>query len=152
MPMVVETLNKTIGSLLNVVVELWRWEVDATPSVCEPQALVDPELDKADIVLVIFWNRFGTQTAAGTTGTQGEVLRALERWRQFRRPQVMMYFCQRPSRLDSTETEQRLMLLRFRDRISSLVLAADYEKIEDFQLRVYTDLFTTISRLIVKEK
>jgi hypothetical protein len=64
----------------------------------------------------------------------------------------MMYFCQRPARLDSVETEQRLMLLKFRDRISSLVLAADYEEIEDFEWRVFTDLFTTISRLFVEEK
>lgn len=152
MPSVVETLNKTIGQLLNVVVELWRWEVDAPPAVGEPQALVNPELDKADVVLVIFWNRFGTPTAAGPTGTEGEVLRALKRWRQVRSPQVMMYFCQRPALLDSTETEQRLKLLKFRDRISSLVLAVDYEKVEDFQLRVQIDLFSTISTLFVRNE
>lgn len=63
MPKVVESLNKTLGKLLDVVVELWRWEADSTPAVCEPQSLVDVELDKADVVLVIFWNRFGTPSA-----------------------------------------------------------------------------------------
>jgi Domain of unknown function (DUF4062) len=96
MPKVVESLNRTLGKLLNVVIELWRWETDATPGTGEPQSLIDPELDQADIVVVIFWNRFGMPTQAGTTGTEGEVLRSLERWKRVGRPQVMMYFCQRP--------------------------------------------------------
>lgn len=152
MPGAIESLNELLDSVLPVVVELWRWEVNATPAVGEPQALVNHELDKADIVLVIFWNRFGTLNSAGTTGTQGEVLRALERWEQFSRPQVVMYFCQRPALLNSAEIEQRLMLLKFRDSLSSRVLARDYEKLEEFPLRVVVDLFTTINRLFIKKK
>src|SRR5258706_13391341 len=70
MPKVVESLNRTLGKLLNVVIELWRWAADAPPGVGEPQALIDPELDDADVVLVIFWNRFGTPASNGVTGTQ----------------------------------------------------------------------------------
>jgi len=146
MPKVIESLNKTLGKLLNIIVELWRWEVDAPPAVGEPQALIDPELDEADVVVVIFWNRFGLTTQAGTTGTEGEVLRSLERWNQMGRPQVMMYFCQRPARLNREEIEQRAKVLDFRERVSSLVLAVDYEEVPDFEWRVRDDLFTTIAR------
>jgi hypothetical protein len=152
MPKVVESLNKTLGRLLDVVVELWRWEADAAPAVGEPQALIDPELDAADVVLVIFWNRFGMPTPAGTTGTEGEVLHSLERWSRIRRPQVMVYFCQRPASLGRTALEQRLKLLDFRERISSLVLAADYEDAREFEWRVRDDLFTTLARLYVQRK
>lgn len=152
MPKVVESLNKTLGKLLNVVVELWRWEADAAPAVGEPQALINPELDAADVVLVIFWNRFGTPTAADTTGTEEEVLRSLQRWGRSRRPQVMVYFCQRPASLGRAALEQRLKLLDFRERISSLVLAADYEDAREFEWRVRDDLFTTLARLCVKRK
>ena len=123
MPKVIESLNKTLGSLLNVVIELWRWEVDARPAAGEPQALINPELDAADVVLVIFWNRFGTPTSAGTTGTESEALRSLKRWSRVSRPQVMVYFCQRPATLDRPALEHRLKLLDFRERISPLVLA-----------------------------
>lgn len=152
MPKVVDSLNKTLGKLLSVTIELWRWEVDALPSIGEPQALINVELDDADVVLVIFWNRFGTPTSEGTTGTESEVLRTLEHWSKARQPQVMIYFCQRPARLDRTDLEQRLKLLDFRERISSLVLAVDYEEAQEFEWRVRDDLFTTIARLCVKHK
>ena len=153
MPKVVESLNRTVGKLLNVVVELWRWEADGVPAVGSPQSLADVELDAADVVLVIFWNRLGTPaSAAGTTGTEGEVLRALERWSKARRPQVMVYFSQRPARLDRPELEQRLKLLEFREHISPLVLIVDYEDAQEFEWRVRDDLFTTIARLCVRRK
>lgn len=152
MPKVIASLNRTLGKLLNVTVELWRWEVDAPPALGEPQALIDPELDQADVVLVIFWNRFGTPDSAGTTGTESEVLRALERWNKARRPQVMIYFCQRPARLERTELEQRLRLLDFKDRIASLTLAVDYEAPEEFEWRVRDDLFLNIAGMCVKHR
>jgi hypothetical protein len=152
MPKVVESLNRTLGGLLGVVVELWRWEADAQPGAGEPQALIDPALDDADVVLAIFWNRFGTPTSAGTTGTESEVLRALKRWSKVRRPQVMVYFCQRPSLLDRPALEHRLLLLHFRERISPLVLAADYEEVQEFEWRVRDDLFLTIARLCLERK
>lgn len=150
MPKVVESLNRTLGKLLDVVVELWRWEADAPAAAGEPQPLVDVELDEADVVLVIFWNRFGTPTSAGTTGTEGEVLRSLERWSKARRPQVMIYFCQRPALLDRAGLEQRLKLLEFRERIAPLALAVDYGEVQEFEWRVRDDLFTTIARMCVK--
>jgi hypothetical protein len=152
MPKVVESLNRTLGKLLEVSVELWRWEVDAPPAAGEPQALIDPELDQADIVLIIFWNRFGTPTAAGTTGTESEVLRSLDRWSKAGRPQVMIYFCQRPARLERTELEQRLRLLDFKERIAPLTLAVEYEKAEEFEWRVRDDLFLNIAGMCVKRK
>ena len=147
---VIDSINKTLGKLLPVSVELWRWEVDAAPAIGEPQALVNVELDKTDVVVVIFWNRFGTATPAGTTGTQSEVLRSLKRWHKVRRPQVMIYFCQRPSLLNGPDLEHRRRLLKFRERISSHVLAVDYENAQDFEWRVRDDLFVTISSLCVK--
>jgi Domain of unknown function (DUF4062) len=152
MPKVVESLNKTLGNLLNVAVELWRWEADAPPAVGEPQALIDPEIDAADVVLVIFWNRFGTPTASGATGTESEVLRSLQRWGRVRRPQVMAYFCQRPALLNRDGLDQRLKLLDFRESIAPLVLAVDYGEVQEFEWRVRDDLFTTIARLCVKRK
>ncbi len=151
MPKVVESLNRTLGKLLPVTVELWRWESDAHASAGEPQALINVELDEADVVLVIFWNRFGTPTSAGTTGTESEVLRSLGRWSKARRPQVMIYFCQRPALLDRAGLEQRLKLLDLRERIAPLVLAVDYGEVEEFRWRVRDDLFTTIARLCVKK-
>ena len=149
MPKVVESLNRTLGKLLGVAVELWRWEAEAPAAAGEPQPLIDVELGEADVVLAIFWNRFGTPTSAGPTGTESEVLRSLARWREARRPQVMIYFCQRPALLDREGLEQRLRLLEFRERIAPLALAVDYTEAEEFAWRARDDLFVTIGRLCV---
>jgi hypothetical protein len=152
MPKVVESLNKTLGVMANIVVELWRWEVDAPPAAGEPQALINPELDQADVVVVVFWNRFGLQTQDGRTGTESEVMRSLERWNQVGRPQVMMYFCQRPALLDVEGLEQRAKVLNFRKRVESLTLAlaVNYEDAPEFEWRVRDDLFLTLSRMLNK--
>ena len=150
MPKVVESLNRTLGKMLDIAVELWRWEADAPAAAGEPQPIIDPELDEADVVLAVFWNRFGTPTSAGPTGTEGEVLRSLARWRERRRPQVMIYFCQRPSLLGREDLEQRLRLLEFRERVAPLALAVDYTETEEFAWRVRDDLFVTVGRLCVR--
>jgi hypothetical protein len=150
MPKVIDSINRTLGKLSNVVVELWRWESDAPPAAGEPQALINPELDQADVAIVIFWNRFGMRTHDGTTGTESEVVRSLKRWDQVGRPQVMMYFCQRPALLDIDELEQRAKVLNFRKQIDSLALAlvVDYEAVSEFEWRVRDDLFLTLSRML----
>lgn len=150
MPKVIDSLNKTLGQLFPVNIELWRWETDATPGAGEPQALINVDLDRADVVVVILWNRLGSPTSEGTTGTQSEVLRSLKRWREAGQPQVMIYFCQRPARLNRDELTQRLSLLDFRESVSSSVLAVDYEDVHEFEWRVRDDLFITISSLYVK--
>ena len=147
MPKVVESLNRTLGKMFDVVIELWRWEADAPPAAGEPQALINPELDEADIVVVIFWNRFGTYTQTGATGTEEEVVRSMERWKRIGRPQVMMYFCQRLSLLDRDALRQRDKVLAFRERVESLALTVDYEEISEFEWRVRDDLFITIVKL-----
>lgn len=147
MPDIVKSLNRTLGKLRNVVVELWRWEDDAVPGVGEPQALIDPELDQADAVVVIFWNRFGLETTTGETGTEREVLRAFKRWEQQGRPQILIYFCKRPKTLDKEETRQRLSVLEFRDKLSSAALAVEYDDVSDFKWRVRDDLFLTLEKL-----
>jgi hypothetical protein len=152
MPKVVDSLNKTLGQLFSVNVELWRWETEATPAIGEPQALINVDLDRADVVVVILWNRLGTPTSEGTTGTQSEVLRSLKRWNDAGRPQVMIYFCQRPARLNREELTQRLNLLDFRESVSASVLAVDYEDVHEFEWRVRDDLFITISSLYVKRR
>jgi hypothetical protein len=147
MPRVVESLNKTLGRLTGIVIELWRWDIDAPPGVGGVQELIDPELDIADAVVVIFWNRFGTTSPSGTTGTESEVLRAISKWKQINRPEVMMYFCQRPATLGRDELVQRANLLNFREKLGNLALTVDYKDVSEFEWRVRDDLFVVLNRL-----
>ena len=147
MPRVIESLNKTLGRVSNVTVELWRWETDAPPSAGEPQVLIDPELDQADAVVVIFWNRFGTPSSDGTTGTESEVLSSLKKWKEVGSPQVMIYFCQRAANLGKEELKQKGKVLDFKDEVGSSALTIDYDDASDFERRVRDDLFLVLSKI-----
>lgn len=68
-PAVIEQVNRTIGKQLGIHLESWMWDMDAAPNAGAPQEVVNPELDQANIVIVIFWNRLGTPTSKGDSGT-----------------------------------------------------------------------------------
>ena len=59
-----------------------------------PQGLIDPilRIEDGDVLLGIFWKRFGTPTTDAGSGTEHEFLRAYASWQQHRRPQIMAYF------------------------------------------------------------
>ncbi len=147
MPQVVKSLNRTLGDIKNVIVELWKWEDDAVPGVGEPQSLIDPELDQADAVVVILWNRLGMKTSTGETGTQREVMQSFARWHRKGRPQVLIYFCQKPALLNREQLLQRGKVLEFREDILDMALMVDYNDVSEFAWRVRDDLFITLARM-----
>ena len=50
------------------------------------------QMEDADIVIGIFWTRFGTAVADGQSGTEHELPRAYEVWKRKGRPHIMVYF------------------------------------------------------------
>ena len=114
-----EELNKSLGADRGIRLDAARWETDAYPGfhLDGPQGLIDPILRIEDCVLVvgIFWKRFGTPTASGVTGTEHEFRNAYEAWEKCSRPQVMVYFNQKPYTPQSKEeTDQWGQVLEFR--------------------------------------
>jgi hypothetical protein len=97
--LVVDELNRRVAPSHGCRLSVWRWETDARPGLHleGPQGLIDERMaiDDADIVVGIFWKRFGTPTRDAGSGTEHELRRAWEAWRQRGRPDVMVYFCRR---------------------------------------------------------
>jgi hypothetical protein len=97
---IVEEINRGVAAALGISLELSRWETDAFPGfhVDGPQGLIDPilRIDESDILVGIFWKRFGTPTANADSGTAHEFEIARKSWLKNARPQIMMYFNQRP--------------------------------------------------------
>src|SRR5262245_47622688 len=76
---VLARMNPALESASEIRLDPWRYEVDAIPGLGVPQELINPDLDQADIVVAILWNSLGTPGAGGRTGTEEEILRAIER-------------------------------------------------------------------------
>jgi hypothetical protein len=100
-PRVVDDLNMGIAADRSLRLEAVRWETDSHPGFHPegPQWLIDTilRIEDSDIVIGIFWKRFGTLTKEGTTGTEHEIRRSCEAWKKGGRPQVMVYFNQKRS-------------------------------------------------------
>jgi HEAT repeat protein len=99
LPTVIDELNRGIASERNLLLELHRWETDAYPGFHPdgPQGLIDPilQIEDCDILIGVFWKRFGTPTEDAQSGTEHEILSAYQAWQQNRRPQIMVYFNQK---------------------------------------------------------
>jgi len=71
---IIERVNSNTAERLGLILRLGRWETDTYPGfhVDGPQGLVDSilKIEDCDILIGIFWKRFGTPTPDGKTGTE----------------------------------------------------------------------------------
>ena len=121
LPEVIDELNRGMAATQGLRLELGRWETDAHPGFHPegPQGLIDPllRIDDCDILLGIFWKRFGTPTRDAGSGTEHEFLRAYAAWQRQGHPQIMMYFNQRAATPKTkAETDQWGQVLEFQQR------------------------------------
>jgi hypothetical protein len=124
LPAVLAELNRGIAATQHLRLELGRWETDTYPGFHPegPQGLIDPILrvEDCDVLIGIFWKRFGTPTKEAGSGTEHEFLRAYAAWQQHGRPQIMVYFNRRDPKLRSTaDLAQYAQVLQFQERFPS---------------------------------
>src|SRR5215213_4374642 len=97
---VIEELNRGVAADRRLHLSLSRWETDAYPGfhLDGPQGLIDPilRIENCDILIGIFWKRFGTPTKGSQSGTEHEFKTAYEAWKHNKRPEIMIYFSQKP--------------------------------------------------------
>jgi tetratricopeptide (TPR) repeat protein len=149
---VVDELNRRLAPAHGCVLSLWRWESDAHPGLHleGPQGLIDVamRMEDADLVIGIFWKRFGTPTMDAGSGTEHELRRAWSAWRENGRPQVMVYFCQRPYMPQSSaEAAQQQQVLSFREAMPEQQLWWTYATAGEFERDVrehLTDFVLTL--------
>src|SRR5215469_6529800 len=96
---IIDRVNRNTAERLGLILKLGRWETDTYPClhIDGPQGLVDSilKIEDCDILIGIFWKRFGTPTPDGKTGTEHEFYKAYDAWKKNKRPQVMLYFNQK---------------------------------------------------------
>ncbi len=113
----IDQVNEDTARPAGCELELYRWETDASPGFHPngPQGLIDKALriEDCDLFVGILWNRIGTPTEDGRTGTEHEFDTAYRSWKSMRRPHIMFYFNQRASRLAAEELDQRKRVLAF---------------------------------------
>jgi hypothetical protein len=137
-PKVVEEVNRNIARERGLHLEVYRWETDSHPGFHPqgPQGLIDPQLkiEDCDLLIGIFWHRFGTPTSDANAGTAHEFRLAYKAWQQKRQPQIMVYFCQKKYFAKSRqETEQAGLVLQFKEDFPKEGLWWDYKNKSEFE-------------------
>jgi len=83
---VVDELNRGVAADRGCRLSLWRWETDARPGMHlqGSQELIDElmDIEDADVVVGVFWKRFGTPTGEAASGTEHELRRAWSAWQE----------------------------------------------------------------------
>jgi tetratricopeptide (TPR) repeat protein len=134
---VVDELNRGEAADRGCRLSLWRWETDAWPGLHleGPQGQIDEQMDieDADLVVGVFWRRFGTPTGDADSGTEHELRRARAAWERQGSPQVMVYFCTRAYAPQSpSELDQWKRVLEYRAAFERQALTYRYETEEEF--------------------
>jgi len=135
---VVEEVNRTIARPLGLHLDVYRWETDSHPGFHPqgPQGLIDPTLkiEDCDLLIGIFWRRFGTPVSDAKSGTEHEFRLAYKAWKKKHKPQIMVYFSQKPYAPKSKEeTDQWGLVLQFKKDFPKKGLWWDYKNKSEFE-------------------
>jgi tetratricopeptide (TPR) repeat protein len=117
---------------------LWRWEANSRPGMdlAGPQGLIDRlmNIEAADVVVGVFWKRFGTPTGIAGSGTEHELRRAWAAWQEHGRPEVMVYFRDSAyADMSDEDLEQRRRLREFRKALPEEQMWRKYRNVADFE-------------------
>ena len=142
---VLEDLNRSIAADRGVRLEAVRWETDTYPGFHAdgPQGLIDPilRIQDSEVLIGIFWRRFGTPTMGVASGTEHEFRVAYEAWKRNGRPHVMVYFNQKSYTAQSKEdTDQWGRVLEFKSTFPREGLWSPYKGTSQFEKLLRTHL------------
>ena len=134
---VTEELNRTVAREHGLIIELFRWEVEARPAMGRPQQVINDQagnFEQYDLFVGVMWSKFGTPTGRAGSGTEEEFKGAVESFENVGRPQIMFYFGQMPLMPSKTEDAEQLQkMLSFKAQNHSKALWWDYGSVLEFE-------------------
>jgi site-specific recombinase XerD len=142
-------LNRGIAKDRALQIEISCWETDTFPSFhVEGMQGAVLNIEDCELLIGIFWKRFGTPTADTKSDPEQEVRKAYKAWKRYQRPHIMLYFNKRPYAPESrAELEQWGQVLEFQREISQDELAYSYTEKAQFERLVRNHLTQFIRRI-----
>ena len=111
---IADDLNETMRhGRIPAALQVLHWKTDSRPGahILGPQGRIDEDLDidDCDVLIGVFWRRFGTPVHDAESGTEHEIRRAKRLWEERRRPEVMLYFNQAPDNAATGDSAEQLI-------------------------------------------
>ena len=109
----VNKFNNYFGRMNDVIVRCRYWMEDTSSEIGEhPQEVINKNIvDTSDMIVAVFWTRFGTATERYGSGTEEEIERMLKM-----KKQVFLYFLDKPVSPAKFNPEQYLKLQQFMEK------------------------------------
>lgn len=138
-------LNRDLAADKNMMLRVIRWETDASPGFHPrgPQALIDSVLKIADcdLLIGIFWKRFGTPVLGAGSGTEHEIMQAYQSWRKQGKPQIFVYFNEKSFEpVTKEEKDQSKRVQEFKRKFPSEGLWWKYSGARNLEALIRTHL------------
>ena len=126
---VVDEWNRIHGEARGYWVKDQHWKTDSHPTLGDrPQAIINKQmLDESDIVVAIFWRRFGSPTGVADSGTAEEIQRSTQRGRK-----VMVYFSDLES-AKASDLGQTEAVWKFRQQLRENGLCSSFTSRAQFR-------------------
>ena len=133
---------------LGIVLQALNWRENSSPDLSQrPQAILNRQIvDKADIVVAVFWDRFGSSTGLYDSGTEEEIIRAHTLTKR-----VMVYFSKR-FKTGPVDTAQLGYLDTFKCKVRFLGLVEEFETRDDFRDKFSRQLMQAVNELLAVGK
>lgn len=131
-------LNRTVASDKGVMLQVVRWEDDTFPGYGQDaQSIINAQIatmSQYALFVGIMWNRIGTPTPRGASGTVEEFERAVEASKQTGKPSIWFYFRESAAKLNTDDQlEQRKKVLAFQKQVQANGIAWKYKNPSEFR-------------------
>jgi hypothetical protein len=121
-----------------------KWETHATPQsgVRPQQAINDQLLQDSDILVGMFWTRFGSDTGVGPSGTVEEI----DEFVAAAKP-TMLYFSRRPIDPNKINLKQQKELRNFKDATYKTAQIGGFTGLDDLRQTLIRDLLSQVRKM-----
>ncbi len=136
--------NSINSDTTKIVLQPIGWDINAFPSMDgHPQNVLNSQLlERADILIGIFWTRIGTATDEHLSGAVEEI----EKHRAGNKP-TLLYFSNAPVLLDSVDTNQYKSLGEYKESLRTKGLYQQYSSVDEFEKLLNKHLNLLINKL-----
>jgi hypothetical protein len=127
---VVTEWNLQHGESCGFWVKHQHWSTDSHPDLSDrPQGVINRQMiDDSDIIIAIFWSRFGTPTGVANSGTEEEIRRGMKLGRK-----VMVYFSDLEPIPPTADKQQLERLWNFRQELQPTGLCWSFSSRDQFR-------------------
>ncbi len=145
----IEHWNRDQGPLSSARVEFTNWRTHSHPAAGgRPQALLNKQLvDQCDVMVGIFYARFGSPTGVAGSGTEEEIRRSIRHGKK-----VMVYFANLPTPRRRKARDEFERIEKFRAKLGRNALYHSYTDLKAFEEAFRQHLAGVMNELLAKHR